>query len=99
MEKKISKLEESIEAFIKSQTAFMQNQGQTLNSHSQAISRLEMQMSQLASSLSERPKGTLPSQPLANPLSLESSVSLKIMPRVTQGNGQVAEVDADEEED
>ena len=27
MEKKISKLEESIEAFIKSQAAFMQNQG------------------------------------------------------------------------
>ena len=67
MEKKISKLEESIEAFIKSQTAFMQNQGQTLNNHSQAISRLQMQMSQLASSLSERPKGTLPSQPLVNP--------------------------------
>ena len=52
---------------MKSQTAFMQNQGQTLKNHSQAISRLEMQMSQLASSLSERPNGTLPSQPLVNP--------------------------------
>jgi len=55
-----------MEAFMKSQAAFMQNQGQTLSSHSQAISRMEMQMSQLASSLNERPKGTLPSQPLKN---------------------------------
>ena len=67
MEKKFSKLEESMKAFMKSQTAFMQNQGQTLNNHSQAISRLKMQMSQLASSLSERPKCTLPNQPLVNP--------------------------------
>jgi len=56
-----------MEAFMKSQTAFMQNQGQILSNHSQAISRLEMQMSQLASSLNERPKDTLPSQPLVNP--------------------------------
>ena len=34
----------------------------------------------------------------ANPLSPESSVSVRIMPRGTQGNGQVAEVDADDEE-
>jgi len=52
-----------MEAFMKSQIAFVQNQEQTLNNHSQAISRLEIQMSQLASSLSERPKGTLPNQP------------------------------------
>ena len=45
----------------------MQNQGQILNNHTQVISRPEVQMSQLASSLSERPKGTLPSQPLINP--------------------------------
>ena len=38
----------------------MQNTGQ-------AISRLEVQMSQLAGSLSEKPKGTLPSQPITNP--------------------------------
>jgi len=56
-----------MEAFLKSQTAFMQNQRHMLNNHTQAISRLEVQMSQLASSLSERPKDTLPSQPLANP--------------------------------
>ena len=56
-----------MEAFMKSQTAFIQNQGQTLNNHSQAISRLKMQMSQLVSSLNERPKGTLLSQPLVNP--------------------------------
>jgi len=67
MKKKFSKLEENMEAFMKSQAAFMQNQGQMLSNHSQAISRLEMQMSQLASSRSERPKGTLPSQPLVHP--------------------------------
>jgi len=37
MEKKFNKLEESMEAFMKSQTTFMQNQGQTLSNHSQAI--------------------------------------------------------------
>ena len=30
---------------------------------------------------------------------LESSVSVRIMPRVTQGNGQVAEVDVNDDED
>ena len=34
-----------------------------------------------------------------NPPSLESSASLRIMPKVTQGNDQVAEVDADDDED
>ena len=38
----------------------MQNTGQV-------ISRLEGQMSQLASSINERPKKTLPSQLVANP--------------------------------
>ena len=56
-----------METFLKTQTAFMQNIKKMLNSHTQAISRLEVQMSQLASSLSEKPKGTLASQPLANP--------------------------------
>ena len=56
-----------MEAFLKSQTAFIQNQGQMLNNHTQDIFRLEVQMNQLASSLSERPKGTLLSQPLVNP--------------------------------
>jgi len=45
--KKLSKLKESMEAFLKSQTAFMQNQRQMLNNHAQAISILEVQMSQL----------------------------------------------------
>ena len=31
------------------------------------MTRIEVQMSQLAGSLSERPKGILPSQPVANP--------------------------------
>ena len=39
----------------------------------EAISSLEVQMSQLASFLSERPKRTLPSQPVVN---LESLVKL-----------------------
>ena len=42
------------------------------------------------------------SQPVENdadPLSLESTASLRIMSRVTQGNGQAAEVDADDDED
>jgi len=39
----------------------MQNTGQV-------ISRLEGQMSQLATFLSERPKETLPSQPVSNPM-------------------------------
>jgi len=34
----------------------------------------------------------------ANPLSLESSASVRIIPRVTQGNDQADEVDADDEE-
>jgi len=65
-EKKLTDLEKSMETLIKSQTSFMQNTGQLLSNHTQSISRLEVQMSQLASSLSERPKETLPSQPLTN---------------------------------
>ena len=38
-----------------------------LNNHTHAISRLDVQMSQLASSLSERRKGALSNQPLVNP--------------------------------
>ena len=56
-----------MEAFLKSQTAFIQNQEQTLNNYTRTISRFKVQMSQLANSLSERPKGTLPSKLLVNP--------------------------------
>ena len=56
-----------MEVFLKTQTAFMQNHGQMLNNHAHAISILEVQMCQLASSLSEKPMGALPSQPLVNP--------------------------------
>ena len=38
-----------------------------MNTHNQAINRLEVQIGQLASSLNERQKGTLPSQPVPNP--------------------------------
>jgi len=48
--------------FLKTHTAFMQNIEQMLNNNAQAISQLEVQISQLASSLSERHKDTLPSQ-------------------------------------
>ena len=48
-------------------TSFMQNTGELLSNNSQAIFGLEVQMSQLASSPSKRPKGTLPNQPLMNP--------------------------------
>ena len=34
---------------------------------SQSIAKLEMQMSQLATSVSERERGTFPSQPIPNP--------------------------------
>jgi len=42
------------------------NQVSIMNNHNQAINRLEVQIGQLANSLNERPKGTLPSQPLPN---------------------------------
>ena len=38
-----------------------------MNNHNQAINRLEVQIGQLANSLNERQKETLPSQPLLNP--------------------------------
>ena len=37
------------------------------NNNTQAIKRLQVQMSQLANSQSERPKGILPNQSLMNP--------------------------------
>jgi len=50
---------------------YMRNQEsliQTLqNNNAQGITRLEVQISQLAGSLIERPKESLPSQPLADP--------------------------------
>jgi len=42
-------------------------QASMMNSHNQAINRLEVKISQLASSLNERQKRTLLSQPLPNP--------------------------------
>ena len=65
--RKLSELEKSIETFLKTHNSFMQNTRQMLSNHTQIISRIEVQISQLSSSLSERPKGTLPSQLLSNP--------------------------------
>ena len=70
---------------MKSQATFMQNQGQTLSNHSQAILRLEMQMSQLPNSLSERPKSTLPSQPLVNPENFNQAYEVQD-PQINQCN-------------
>ena len=56
----MSDLERMIETLSKTQTSMM-------NNHNQAINRLEVQIGQLANSLNERQKGTLPSQPLPNP--------------------------------
>jgi len=43
------------------------NQASMMNNYNQVINRLEIQIGQLANSLNERQKGTLPSQPLPNP--------------------------------
>ena len=57
--------------FEKTMKKHMRNQEsliQTMqNNNTQAIIRLEAQMSQLANSHSERPKSTLPSQPVTIP--------------------------------
>ena len=53
-------LDRALETLSKTQISMV-------NSHNQTINRLEIQISQLASSLNERQKGTLPSQPLPNP--------------------------------
>ena len=56
----MSDLERMIETLSKTQASMM-------NTHNQAINMLEVQIGQLANSLNERQKGTLPSQPLPNP--------------------------------
>jgi len=53
-------LERALETLSKAQASMMYSQNQ-------AINRLEVLISQLASSLNERQKETLPSQPLPNP--------------------------------
>ena len=62
-DKKITSLEKSLEAMMKTHTIFMQTTGQLINNNTQAIARLKMQVSQLASIISEREHGRLPSQP------------------------------------
>jgi len=52
--------EKTIERYMKNQESFIQT---LQNNNAQAITMLEVQMSQLVNSQSERPKGTLPSQP------------------------------------
>ena len=40
---------------------------QTANTTQQSVARLEVQMSQMGNQLSQREKGTFPSQPVINP--------------------------------
>jgi len=47
-------------------------QASMMNNHNQAINKLEVQIGQLANSLNERQKWTLPSQPLPNPKNIFS---------------------------
>ena len=53
-----------MERYTKNQKSFIQT---LQNNNAQAITRLEDQSGQLTNSQNERPKGTLPSQPLTNP--------------------------------
>ena len=78
-DKKITSLEKSLEAMMKTHTSFMQTTGQLINNNTQAIARLEMQVSQLASTISEREHGRLPSQHEPNPRNQNG-------PRPQQGN-------------
>ena len=66
-EKRISTIEKNVEMLIQTTNSFMQTTKQSLNANTQAISWLEVQVSQLATALSEREKGKLPSQPEPNP--------------------------------
>ena len=73
-DKRLSPLERSLESLAKSNAntnatlnRFMQTTGQLLNSNSQAIPCLKMQVGQLASTVNERERGWLPSQPEPNP--------------------------------
>ena len=58
--------EKIMERYIRNQESLIQI---IQNNNAQTITRLEVQMSQLTNSQSERPKDTLPSQPLVNPRS------------------------------
>jgi len=51
----------------------MDNFIKTQESLTQAMSKLEIQLNQQANPLSERPKGTLPSQPLSNPINFRQA--------------------------
>ena len=76
-DKRITSLEKSLDALLKSTTNLAQSQNtfmqtmtqdrQILNASTQALSKLEFQMSQLASAIHEREKNKLPNQPEVNP--------------------------------
>jgi len=60
-------LEDTLHMFMQSTMQFQQATQSTLQANTQAIAKLEIQMGQLATSLSEREKGTFPAQPQPNP--------------------------------
>ena len=73
-EKRLNTLEKGLEVLLKSTSEitstlnnFMQTIGQLLNTNTQAIAHLEMWLGQLATVVSEREKGRLPSQSETNP--------------------------------
>jgi len=64
IEKRMTDFEKTMERYMRNQESLVQI---LQNNNAQAITRLEVQIGQLDNSQNERPKGTLPSQPLTNP--------------------------------
>lgn len=68
-DKRLTDLEKTLATFMNASIQANTNFENTLQSMNQSIARLETQLSQLATSLSERERerGTFPSQPVPNP--------------------------------
>ena len=60
----MTNFEKTIEMYMRNQESLIQT---LQNNNAQDITRLEVQIGQLVNSQNEKPKGTLPSQPLTNP--------------------------------
>ena len=70
--------EPTFEAKVLQALKGLEEHTQILNSHTQSITKLETQIGQLATALSRREEGKLPSQPISNPVrsyKAESSTS------------------------
>lgn len=73
-DKRLTSLEKTLETLAKATTQSLQSNSNLQNlltsymqNTNQSIAKLEMQMSQLATFVSERERGTFPSQPISNP--------------------------------